>query len=268
MRDKISRLMLLLGVAAVGYVWYFEPTYAQEELTQRLCESLVYRLFGSVVFLSLCLYFHYRLLHLPPKSAWSVWLPCIAVVVNNLPILALANGTAWVERWDLFPLFVADALLIGVFEELAFRGTLFLAILEKRRDSKKKIFWTTVVSSALFGLLHLTNLLDGAGVGATLMQVGYSFLIGGMCSIVLLKTGNLLICILLHAVFDFGGMLIPTLGAGKIWNVPTIVITAVLGVAVAAWEIYVLLHVTPEETEKFYPTAPVEQRDVEGERRQ
>jgi len=264
MRDKLSRWMLLLGVAAFGCVWYFEPIYAEEEATQLLLESLVFRLLGSVVFGALCLYFHYRLLHRPPKSSWIVWLPCVAVVVNNLPILALANGTAWVERWDLFPLFVADALLIGIFEELAFRGTLFLAILEKRRDSTKKIFWTTVVSSALFGFVHLANLLEGAGVGATLMQVGYSFLIGGMCSIVLLKTGNILICILLHAVFDFCGMLVPTLGRGAVWNPPTIVITAVLAVAVTAWEVYVLLHVKPEETDRFYTQNTVGHSDAES----
>lgn len=258
MREKISRATLLLGIVAFGAVWYLDPTYTQDETAQILWQSVVFRLLGSVVFLSLCLYFNYRICHLPPRSSWIVWLPCVAVVVNNLPILALANGTAWVERWDLFPLFVADALLIGIFEELAFRGTLFLAILEKRRDSTKKIFWTTALCSAVFGLVHLANLTEGAGVGATLMQVGYSFLIGGMCSIVLLKTGNILICILLHAVFDFCGTLVPTLGSGRLWDLPTIVITATLAVAVTAWEVYVLLHVKPEETEMFYPARNVE----------
>ncbi len=263
MREKICRVTLLLGVVAFGLVWYFEPTYAQDEALQALFEGMVFRLLGSVVFLSLCLYFRYRLFHLPPRSSWKVWLPCVAVVVNNLPILALARGEARLERWDLLPLFVADVLLIGIFEEIAFRGTLFLAILEKRRDSRKRIFLTTVVSSAVFGLLHLANLLDGAGVGTTLMQVGYSFLIGGMCSIVLLKTGNLLIPILLHSVFDFCGKLVPTLGSGRIWNLPTIVITAVLAVVVAAWEILVLLHVKPEETEKFYPTPSTDSEEGE-----
>ena len=48
-----------------------------------------------------------------------------------------------------------------------------------------------LIDAALFGLWHLTNLLVGADVGATLLQVGYSFLIGGMLSAVLLKTGNI-----------------------------------------------------------------------------
>ena len=111
---------------------------------------------------------------------------------------------------------------------------------------------TALISSALFGLIHLANLLEGAGVVETLMQVGYSFLIGGMCSIVLLKTRNILPCILLHTIFDFCGSLIPTLGSGEIWNPPTILFTAVLAVAVSVWMIYLLCGVKPEETDCFY----------------
>ncbi|MBQ7346534.1 MAG: CPBP family intramembrane metalloprotease [Clostridia bacterium] len=253
MREKISRIAVLVSVAAFGVLWYLDPVYSQDETVQFLWKSLVFRVLGSAVFLSLCVYFGYRICNRPPLSSWAIWLPCLAVVINNLPILALVNGTAWVERWELFPLFIADSLFIGIFEELAFRGTLFLAILEKRRDSTKRIFWTTVISSAVFGLVHFANLLEGAGVGATVMQVGYSFLIGGMCSIVLLKTGNIIFCILLHAIFDFCGNLVPMLGGGDLWDTPTIVITAVLAVIVTVWELFVLLRVKPEETDRFYP---------------
>lgn len=258
MRDRISRIAVLISVAAFGVLWYLDPVYSQDETMQFLLKSLVFRALGSAVFLSLCIYFGYRICHLPPRASWLVWLPCLAVVVNNLPIIGLINGTVQVDRWELLPLLIADSLLIGIFEELAFRGTLFLAILERRRDSTKKIFWVTAISSAVFGLVHLANLLEGAGVGVTLMQVGYSFLIGGMCSIVLLKTGNILFCIFLHAIFDFCGNLIPTLGSGRLWDTPTIVITAILAVLVTAWEVYVLLRVKPEETDRFYPIKEAE----------
>ena len=251
-REKISRWGVLIGVAVFGMLWYAEPTYSQDVLTQTLCKSLISRVLGSVIFVSLAIFLSYRIFHRMPLSCLWVLLPCLAVVVNNLPILSLLRREAWVERWDLLGLFVADCLFIGIFEELAFRGTLFLAILEKRRGSTRQIFMTALVSSAIFGLVHLANLLEGAGVVVTLMQVGYSFLIGGMCSIVLLKSHNILPCILLHAIFDFCGSLIPTLGVGEIWNTPTIVITAVLAVVVSAWMIYVLCGVKPEETDCFY----------------
>lgn len=55
MREKISRMGILLGVAAFGIVWYMKPVYSQNEAEQLLLESLVFRILGSVVFLSLCL---------------------------------------------------------------------------------------------------------------------------------------------------------------------------------------------------------------------
>lgn len=252
MRDKLSRAAVLLGIAAFGIVWLLDPTYSADETANFLIKSTLTRVLGSVVFLALPIFLHFHIWNRPPRSTWIVLLPALSVVLNNLPYLALIEGTARVDRADLLPWFVAESLFIGIFEELAFRGTLFLAILEKRRSNTKQIFLTALVSSALFGLVHLANLLEGAGVGVTLMQVGYSFLIGGMCAIVLLKTGNILFCILLHAIFDFCGGLLPTLGSGTWWNTPTIVITAVLAVAVTAWMLYVLFQVTPEETDCFY----------------
>lgn len=252
-KAKISRAAVLLGIAAFGVVWYLDPVYSADEKLQLLIKSTVMRGLGSVIFLALTVFLGFRICHKPARGWWMAVLPSLAVVVNNLPIIALADGSARVENTDLLPLFLIECFLIGLFEELAFRGTLFLAILEKRRATTRQIFLTSFLSSALFGLVHLANLLEGAGVGATILQVGYSFLIGGMCTIVLLKTGNILFCILLHAIFDVGGGLLYTVGSGSQWNLPTVIITAVLGVAVTVWMIRLLLRVRPEETEKFYP---------------
>ena len=204
-KAKISRAAVLLGIALFGAVWYLDPVYSSDETLQTLIKSIVTRGLGSIIFLALTVFLGFRICHKPLKGWWLAVLPSLAVVVNNLPIIALADGSARVERTELLPLFLLECLLIGLFEELAFRGTLFLAILEKRRTTTRQIFVTSFVSSALFGLVHLANLLEGAGVGSTFLQVGYSFLIGGMCTIVLLKTANILFCILLHAIFDVGG---------------------------------------------------------------
>jgi len=255
-RETYSRIGVLVGIAIFGIVWLADPTYAEDGVTQQLWKSLVFRALGSTVFLSLSVYLGYHAFGKPSAAWWQVTLPCLAVVINNFPIIGVASGRIVIDRPDLMGLFLVDALLIGIFEELAFRGTLFLAILEKRRNSTRQIFLTTLISSAIFGLVHLANLLEGAGVGATLMQVGYSFLIGGMCAIVLLKSGNLLFCILLHALFDVGGGFLTYVGTGKQWDAVTVAITAVLAVAVTAWMLYVLMRVTPEETDRFFAKRP------------
>lgn len=257
--EKISRWIVLIGIALFGYLWFTKPTFSSDPAWDALIRSTLYHVFGSIIFGALIVFLGFRLWNKPKLAFLAAFLPCLAVVVNNFPFLGMLWGEAWITRQDMLPLFVLDCLLIGVFEELAFRGTLFLAILEKRRSTRRQIFWTTVVSSAVFGLIHLANLLEGAGIVPTVLQVGYSFLIGGMCSIVFLKSQNILFPILLHGIFDIGGRLIDTVGEGKIWNTPTVVITAVLAVLVTVWMLWQLFGVEPKDTDLFYPIQKTEE---------
>ena len=253
MRERISRVVLLLAILGFGILWYIEPTYSDDPLQNQLLRDVVQRGFGSAIFVSLIFFLGYRVWHRPRTGTWMLLLPCLLVVINNFPLIALATGDVTLHRGDMMGLFLADCLLIGIFEEVAFRGTIFLALLEKRHKSTKQIFLVTALSSAIFGLIHLANLLEGASPGATLLQVGYSFLIGGMCAIIFLKSHNLGLCILLHTLFDIGGRMVGTVGTGKIWNLPTVIITAVLGVLVTAWMVWSLLQIKPEDTDALYP---------------
>ena len=251
-RDRILRICA--AAAAVLFVVYtvVDPKLSADDTTQNLLRSTLSRVLGSAVFLFVLLYQRNRLFAKPTAACLPAFLPALAVVVNNFPILSAAGGDAYLTRPELVPLFALDAWMIGVFEEIAFRGVLFPLLLENRRGTTRQIFRTTVAVSAVFGLVHLVNLIEGAGIGPTLLQVGYSFLIGGMCSIVLLKSGNLLLCILLHAVYDFCGGLYPALGAGSWWDTPTVIWTAVLGTAVFVWMMRILMHIKPEEADRFY----------------
>lgn len=251
-RDRILRICA--AAAAVLFVVYtvVDPKLSADDTTQNLLRSTLSRVLGSAVFLFVLLYQRNRLFAKPTAACLPAFLPALAVVVNNFPILSAAGGDAYLIRPELVPLFAMDAWMIGVFEEIAFRGVLFPLLLENRRGTTRQIFRTTVAVSAVFGLVHLVNLIEGAGIGPTLLQVGYSFLIGGMCSIVLLKSGNLLLCILLHAVYDFCGGLYPALGAGSWWDTPTVIWTAVLGTAVFVWMMRILMHIKPEEADRLY----------------
>ena len=251
--DRFARIGTLLSVAAFGAFWLLDPTFSEDPTVQLLGKSLVSRVLGTAVFLFVLLYLGFRVYHKPVRGWWKAFLPSLLIAVNNAPILALITKQAWVERTDLLWLYILDTLFIGVFEELAFRGVLFPAVLEKFGRTRKGILFTTVISSAAFGLIHLANLAEGAGVGATVLQVGYSFLIGGMCAIVLLKSGNVFLCMLLHFVYDFGGKLIDTIGGGKLWDTPTVVMTVVFSVLVTAWMLYLLVKVEPADAERFFP---------------
>lgn len=258
-------LVIVFLVVSAILVWLElrPPVISADETVNRLLISVITRALGAAIFTVLAVRLGFCIWK-PRGSARALAavLPAFAVVINNFPIIGLATGAAYVTApaWEV-ALFALSCLLIGLFEEMAFRGVFYLLILSTRRDSTKKIFFVTLASSAVFGAVHLFNLFAGAGVGATILQVGYSFLIGGMCSIALLVTGSIWAPILLHALYDFGGYLIPTLGEGIVWDAATVAVTAVLGTAVAVWMTVLLLHVTPQTAGRLFPPGTGEEAE-------
>ena len=263
---KVCLIVLVACVALLAaFRVFFADALSGSELMRSLISdddyrpailnTLVMDALGSVVFVCMTVYMGYRVWGI--KKPWFksllFGLPALAVAINNAPIIGLATGNAYItDPVGGVLIILAYCLAIGTFEEFAFRGLFFMMILEGRRKSTKQIFWTTAISSAVFGLVHLVNLAVGAGPGATLLQVGYSFLIGGMCAIVLLKTGSIWYCVLLHTVYDIGGTIL-YVGGGVRWDAVTVTITAVLGVAVAVFMTVVLMRIKPEDIAFLFP---------------
>lgn len=252
---KILAVLALLFGAAMLTIEYFPIEYSADPTLNSIVKMTLSRGCGAVMFTLLLAYMDCRVMN-PLKRRFFkgllVSLPAFAVAVNNFPILSTLCGDARLTGSPAeVALFALECLFVGIFEETAFRGVVFLTLLEKRRGDKRQIFKATAVSSAIFGGIHIFNIFAG-GVGATLLQVGYSFLIGGMLAVVLLKTKNIWICAVIHAIYNFCGYLMPTLGEGNWWDIPTVVFTALLGTAVAAYTIVTLLKISPCELDDIY----------------
>lgn len=260
-RRYISRKVCLAVIfAAIPVLLWLElakPTLTADPVLAPLVNMTLTRGIGALVFLVLLLNEGYRVLNplqKPFRKSLLFTLPPFLVVVNNMPILSTIWGDAYlVHKAPIYLIwFTAECLAIGLFEELAFRGVIFLMFAEKRYTTRKGLFWSLILTSAVFGGVHLVNVLMGAGIGPTILQIGYSFLIGAMCSVVLLKTRNIWICVMLHAIYDFCGTLMPTLGAGTWWDTPTVVFTAVLAVATAAYLVWQFFKLDLDEVGKIF----------------
>ena len=235
--------ILALAAALIAGVAGFDAAEPIKLTVTRVC--------GSAAFVGVILYLGYRPCRprelVSAKKAAVIILPALIVAVNNMPILPLLSGEARVTAGAAdIVLFGVECIFIGVFEETAFRGILLLTVAERFGETRRGLFFSALATSAFFGAAHLFNILGGAGVGATLLQAGYSFLIGGMCSLVLLLTGSLASCCVLHAIYDFGGYLVPRLGEGIIWTKSEIALTAVIGVVVLLYYLYALQMLSPE----------------------
>ena len=119
-----------------------------------------------------------------------------------LPAVALVSANLWFGVRINFGaaetvLYVLTMLLVGLLEELVFRGLLFEAM---REDSPAA---AVVVSSLTFGIGHIINFLGGgAELVPTLMQVVYATAAGFMFVMMYLRSGSLVGCILIHGVFN------------------------------------------------------------------
>lgn len=129
---------------------------------------------------------------------WTLTAPALiaAVCVARLP---LVEWGAQPVRY--FVLLAVGVLFVGVFEELLTRGVLLVGL--RRRLPE---FGVWIASCVLFGLLHFLNVLAGAGVGVTVVQVVFAASFGSTLYLARRLTGNLLAPVLLHAFWDFGSI--------------------------------------------------------------
>ena len=85
---------------------------------------------------------------------------------------------------------------IGFIEELIFRGFLFRMM--EKNDVKSAI----IVSALTFGIGHIVNLLNGAALIPTVMQICYATAIGFLFVIIFHKSKSLLPCIITHCLVN------------------------------------------------------------------
>ncbi len=258
-REICLTLTLVSGGLLAAYELFGRKIFADQitDGTARgLFDMALTRAVASVAFLAILVYLGYRVMNpfrKPFGKALLYALPAIIVVINNLPIYPLLAGLARVTASpQMIWLLALESLMIGLFEESCFRGVVLMGFMEKRRASVKGRFWSIILTAAVFGAIHLVNLFLGSSPAAVLMQIGYSFLIGAMCSVVLLKSGNLWLCVLLHAVFDFCGNLVPVCGEGTIWEPVTVTLTAVIGVLATIALTRIFFKIKPEEVDRLY----------------
>ena len=149
-----------------------------------------------------------------------------------VPLLVLASTNFWNGATMNLPLpeaalYVLSMIWVGILEEVIFRGLLFTAM---RKDSLK---WAVAVSSLTFGFGHIVNLLNGAELLATLLQVVYATAAGFLFTVMFLKSGSLLPCILTHcAINSFSAFGVE---GSKTLDMITAAVLTVVAVLYALW---------------------------------
>ena len=244
-------IFILSAFAMLACEIFKSSLFGDSEFSEMLY-SLSSRFFGIVLCIVLVFYCNFegilKLGTYPVLKGILAVIPCWVIALNNFPVIPVMLGQARITSsyCDIF-LYAIVCLFVGIFEELAYRGCVFMLILKNNRRTRSDIFRSVVISSALFGAVHIVNLFAGSGPIPVLLQVGYSFLIGAMCSFVLLKTGSIWHCALIHAVYNFCGGIVANYGEGSIWTVPEIALTVVVSILVTAYVFIAFCKTDPKE---------------------
>ena len=172
------------------------------------------------------------------RREWLWLLPmCLPVLLNFYPGLA-PGGVVAVAG------FVVLALMVGFVEEAAFRGLMLRAL--ERVGTARAVAITTV----LFSLTHLMNMMAGEGALQAVLQLCYSAAIGFAFTAYALRTGAIWPLIIVHALID----LVAFLQDGAVAVPPAVETTlaAVVTVWFVAWGWY-LMSRRPDATEAGQP---------------
>ncbi len=104
--------------------------------------------------------------------------------------VGLWNGIAINKPANEILFHILTMVNIGFLEEIIFRGILYKSI---EKDNQKLAI---IISSLTFGIGHIVNLLNGADLVPTLMQICYAIAIGFLFVTIFNKSKSLIPCII------------------------------------------------------------------------
>lgn len=118
-----------------------------------------------------------------------------------IPLLLIASVNLWNgininNTPSEIVFYILTMINVGFIEEIIFRGFLF------KMMEKNNIKRAIVVSAITFGIGHIVNLLNGADVIPTLMQICYATSAGFLFVIIFHKSKSLIPCIITHSLIN------------------------------------------------------------------
>jgi membrane protease YdiL (CAAX protease family) len=124
--------------------------------------------------------------------------PIIAPIVMAIALLVNLASTDWASYDGAFFAASIALILVGFTEEMATRGLLLVGLRARLGEA-----WVWFLTSAMFAVMHLANILLGAPVAGTFQQIGLAFVGGTIFYILRRTTGTLIWAMVLHGLWDF-----------------------------------------------------------------
>lgn len=139
----------------------------------------------------------------------------------------VGNVCSSINEYQFLPLhriiwFTLDMFIgVGLAEEIIFRGIIQNMLYDCfEKDSRKVIYISVIISSTIFGALHLSNIFSGASIQGACVQAISAFTIGLYFSAIYVRCNNIWVLVILHGFNDFVALI-----QSGIWGTETIMDT-------------------------------------------
>ena len=132
---------------------------------------------------------YYGLRRVEDSKRYLYFIPLVIIATVNL-----WNGININNSKSEIVFHVLTMINIGFIEEIIFRGFLF------RMMEKQNVKGAIHISAITFGIGHVVNLLNGADLIPTLIQICYAISIGYLFVIMFHKSKSLIPCIITHSI--------------------------------------------------------------------
>ena len=134
---------------------------------------------------------YYGLTKVTNLKVYLYFIPLFLIVSVNL-----WNGININNSASEIIFYILTMINVGFIEEIIFRGFLF------KMMAKDNVKTAIIVSAITFGIGHIVNLLNGADLVPTIMQVCYAISIGYLFVIIFYKSKSITPCIITHCLVN------------------------------------------------------------------
>jgi membrane protease YdiL (CAAX protease family) len=141
------------------------------------------------------------------KAVWLIWPVLIYSVLNGSDLIDSPYRINWADG-GLIALFVLLYVSVGTIEEFLFRGLILPLLMRKWGSTRKGIYTAVIVSSAIFGVVHLLNFIAGRrDLLTTGTQILYGTFFGVFFAALVLRNKSIWPAVFCHFLFDLCGNL-------------------------------------------------------------
>ncbi len=134
---------------------------------------------------------YYGITKIKNPKKYLLFIPLIFI-----PTVNLWNGININNSTNEIIFYILTMINIGFIEEIIFRGFLF------KMMEKDNVKIAIIVNAITFGIGHIINLINGAELIPTLVQICYAVSIGYLFVIIFYKSKSLLPCIITHSLIN------------------------------------------------------------------